>query len=145
MNFEMQCILRYSRRIALHFQLFLLLLLLFFYLGFLSQTFTIHRTAEDGRGYFFKPTLPLPPAQQTLRHQPGNYCRELTSAHSQQLDWNRELLVSEHKLLTTKLHALLQLVRLTDLWLTFYKTRINRLNGEHLLPSAIQKKERETS
>ena len=40
----------------------------FFYLGFLSRTFTIHRTAGEGGGYFFKSSLPLPPASQTLRH-----------------------------------------------------------------------------
>ena len=39
----------------------------------------------------------------TLRHQPGNYCRELTSGHSQQPDSKREPLVSECKSLTTKL------------------------------------------
>ena len=61
-----------------------------FYLGFLSRTFTIHRTAVEGGGYLFNSSLPLPPASQTLRHQPGDYCRELTSAHSQQPDSNRE-------------------------------------------------------
>ena len=40
----------------------------FFYLGFLSRTFTIHRTAGEGGGYFFNSPLPLPPASQTLRH-----------------------------------------------------------------------------
>ena len=39
----------------------------FFYLGFLSRTFTIHRTAGEGGGYFFKSSLPLPPASQTIR------------------------------------------------------------------------------
>ena len=43
---------------------------------------------------------------QTLRHQPDNYCRDLTSAHSQQPDANRAPLVSECKSLTTKLRAL---------------------------------------
>ena len=75
----------------------------FSYLGFLSRTFTIHRTAGEGGGYLFNSSLPLPPASQTLRHQPGDYCKELTSAHSWQPDSNREPLVSEHKLLTTKL------------------------------------------
>ena len=42
--------------------------LFFFYLGFLSQTFTNHRTAAEGGGHFFNPSLPLPPATQTLRH-----------------------------------------------------------------------------
>ena len=79
---------------------------LFFYRGFPSQTFTIHRTAEEGGGYFFNSSLLLPSSSQTLRHQLGDYCRELTSAHSQQPDSNRELLVSKSKLLTTKLRAL---------------------------------------
>ena len=40
----------------------------FFYVGFLSRTFTIHRTAGKGRGHFINSSLPLPPASQTLRH-----------------------------------------------------------------------------
>ena len=56
----------------------------FFYLGFLSRKFTIYRTAGEGGGYLFNSSLPLPPASQTLRYQPGDYWRELTSAHSQQ-------------------------------------------------------------
>ena len=43
---------------------------------------------------------------QILRHQPGDYCRELTFAHSQQPDSNQEPLVSEHKSLTTKLRTM---------------------------------------
>ena len=57
-------------------------------------------------GYFFNPSLPLPPASQTLRHWPGDCCWELTSAHSWQPDSNREPLISERKSLTTKLRAL---------------------------------------
>ena len=38
----------------------------FFNLGFLSRTFTNHRTA--GEGHFFNSSLPLPPASQALRH-----------------------------------------------------------------------------
>ena len=53
-----------------------------FYLGFLSRTFTNHRTAGEGGGHFFNSSLPLPPSSQTLRHLQGDYCRELTSAHS---------------------------------------------------------------
>ena len=34
----------------------------FFYLCFLSQTFTIHRRAGEGAGYYFNSFLPLPPA-----------------------------------------------------------------------------------
>ena len=39
----------------------------FFYVGFLSQAFTIHWTVGEGGGYFFKSSVPLPPASQTLR------------------------------------------------------------------------------
>ena len=78
----------------------------FFYLGFLSRTFTNHRAAGEGGGHFFNSSLPLPPASQAIRHWPGDYCRELTSARSQQPDSNREPLVSERKSLTTKLRAL---------------------------------------
>ena len=38
---------------------------------------------------------------QTLRHQLGDCCRELTSLYSQQLESNQEPLVFEYKLLTT--------------------------------------------
>ena len=72
---------------------------IFFYLGFLSQPFTNHRTAGEEGGYFH-------PLYRHLRHQPDDYCRELTSVDRQQSDSNREPLVSEHKLLTTKLRAL---------------------------------------
>ena len=51
-----------------------------FYLGFLSRTFTNYRSAGEGGGHFFNSSPPLPPAPQTLRHQPANYCRQLTSA-----------------------------------------------------------------
>ena len=44
------------------------LLFFLFYLGFLSRTFTNHRTAGEGGGHFFNSSLPLPPALQTLRH-----------------------------------------------------------------------------
>ena len=38
----------------------------FFCLGFLSRAFTIHRTAKEGEGYFYKLSLPLPTTSQTL-------------------------------------------------------------------------------
>ena len=38
---------------------------------------------------------------------------------------------------------LLQLVRLTGLWSTFYETRINRLTGQHLFLNEINKKRKE--
>ena len=41
----------------------------FFFLGFLSRTFTIHRTAEKGEGYLFNSCLLLLPASRT---QNGN-------------------------------------------------------------------------
>ena len=61
----------------------LLHIYLFFCLGFLSQTFTNHRTAGEGGEHFFNSSLLLPPASQTLRHQLGDCCSELTFAHSQ--------------------------------------------------------------
>ena len=85
---------------------FLSLWVFFFYLVFLSRPFTNHRTAGEGGGHFFNSLLPLPPASQTLRHQPGDYCRELTSGHSQQPDSNHEALVSKRKSLTTKVRVL---------------------------------------
>ena len=73
----------------------------FFFLSrFLSRTFTIHRTAGEEAGYFFNISLPLSSASQTLGHQSSDYCRELTFAHRQQPDSNRQPLVSECKSLT---------------------------------------------
>ena len=43
-------------------------MLFFFYLGFLSQTFTNHRTAGEREGHFINSSVPLPPTSQTLRH-----------------------------------------------------------------------------
>ena len=46
-----------------------------------QQWFTNYRTAGERRGrHFFRSSLLLPATSQTLRHQPGNYCRGLTSA-----------------------------------------------------------------
>ena len=42
--------------------------LFFFYVGFLSRTFTIPNAAGEGGGYLFNSSLPLPSASQTLRH-----------------------------------------------------------------------------
>ena len=81
-------------------------LFLFFYLGFLSRIFTSHMTAVEGGGHSINSSLPVPPALQTLRHKPGDYCRELTFAYSWHPDSNLEPLVSERKSLTTKLRAL---------------------------------------
>ena len=73
----------------------------------LSRPFTNHGTAGKGGGHLLNSSLPLPAVSQTLRHWPGDYCRELTSTHSQQLNSNRKPLISERKLLTTKLWALI--------------------------------------
>ena len=75
----------------------------FFYLGFLSRIFTDHRTAVERGGHSINSSLPLLPASKTLRHQPGDYCRELTSPHSQQPGSNREPLLSERKSLATRI------------------------------------------
>ena len=100
----------------------------FWHLDFLLRTFTIHSTARGGKGYFFNTSLPLPPASQTLRHQPGDYCRELISACSLQTDSNQETLVSECKSLNTKPRPLLRvtcpsniLKSLQRLFFTFLK------------------------
>ena len=39
---------------------------IFFYLGFLSRTFMIHRTTGEGGGYLFNSSLPLPPLHRIL-------------------------------------------------------------------------------
>ena len=74
-------------------------------MDFLSRTFTIHRTGREGGGFLFKSSVTLAPALHALRHQLRDYCREITSAYSLQLDSNREPLVFERKPLTTKLGA----------------------------------------
>ena len=40
----------------------------FLFLGLLSRTVTIRKTAGEGGGYLFNSSLPLPPASQTLNH-----------------------------------------------------------------------------
>ena len=40
----------------------------FFYLGFVSRTFTNHRTAREGGGHCIDSWLSLPPASRALRH-----------------------------------------------------------------------------
>ena len=65
----------------------------FFYLVFLSRIFTIHRTAGEGGGYLLISFLPVLPASQKLGYQLGYCCRELTSAHSWQLESNMESLL----------------------------------------------------
>ena len=57
----------------------------FFLSGF---SFTNIRDSQDSRGrrrvsfFLSNSSLPLPLASQILRHEPGDYCRGLTSAHS---------------------------------------------------------------
>ena len=41
---------------------------IFFYLGFLSRSFTNHRSTREKEGYLFNSSLLLLPATQTLRH-----------------------------------------------------------------------------
>ena len=41
---------------------------IFFYSGFLSWTFTIHRTAVEAGGYFINSSLSFSPASQILKH-----------------------------------------------------------------------------
>ena len=106
----------------------------FFCLGFfLSRTFTIHRTAGEGRGYLVNSTLPLPPTSLALRHQPGDYCRELTSAHSQQPDSNPELSVFKRKSLTTKLRTGLSLGTFQYVLLKINFFSCNRRNQNSLM------------
>ena len=96
--------------IELHFSKYTIFYIFFFW-AFVSRTFTNHSTAGERGGHFFNSTLPLPPTSQTLRHQPGDYSRELTSAHSSKPDSNRESLVSERKSLTTSYAPLLSYYR----------------------------------
>ena len=74
----------------------------FLYLGFLSRIFTIRRTAGERGSYFFKPSLPLSPA-------PHIDISQVITAESSPLhvasSWNREPLVSERQLLSTKPRA----------------------------------------
>ena len=98
--------LRVDIRVLLPHFFFFRFCFFFFLSRLISRTFTIHRTSGEGGELFFNFSLPLQPASQTLRYQHGDYCRELTSACSQQRDSNRESLISERKSLTTKLRTL---------------------------------------
>ena len=42
------------------------MLIMLFYVGFLSRTFTNHRTAGKGGGHFINSSLPLPPLHKHL-------------------------------------------------------------------------------
>ena len=73
---------------------------------------------KKGEGISLTPHYHFHPLQ-TLRHYPGDYCRELTSAHRQQLDSNGEPFASEDKSLTTKLHAII-CVNMPKPWILIY-------------------------
>ena len=117
--------------------LYCLILTFFSYLGFLSRTFTNHRNAGERGGHFINSSLPLPTASQTLRHQLGNYCRELISGHSQQPDPNGEPLVSERKLLTTNDFFIFRKLLKNSLLLNkkYFNKTINNSNNnkQHLI------------
>ena len=98
--------------------IYFFMLIFFFYLGFLLRTFTNHQTTGEGGGHDFNSSLPLPPTSETIRHQQGDYFRQLTSAHSQQPDPSRELLVSKRKPLATKLEG----------WGSIYFTMLNAIH-----------------
>ena len=75
----------------------------FFYLGFLSETFTNHRTAGEGEGISLTPHYHFHPIHRHLE-----ISRAFATERSllQQPFSNREPLVSERKSLTTILRAL---------------------------------------
>ena len=60
---------------------YLLLTSIFFYLGFFSRTLTKNRAVGEWGGTFCNSSLPFPSTSQTLTHEVGDYCREIT-AHS---------------------------------------------------------------
>ena len=76
---------------------------LYFLSGFSFTNILESQDAGKGVGHFINSSLPLPLASQALSHQPDDYCRELTSAHSQQPESNQEPFVSERKSLTTNI------------------------------------------
>ena len=104
----------------------------FFFLSGFSFT-NIHDSQDSrrGGGYLFNSSLPLLPASQTPRHWPGDYCTELTCAHSQQPDLNREPLISERKSLTTKLRALVLVQSNTCLQIVNSTNRSNSLKDKY--------------
>ena len=73
-----------------------------FYLGFFHEHSQF--IGKQGKGEIFLTTLYH--FHWHHRYQPGNYCRGLSSVHIQQLGSSLESLISERKLLTTKLRAL---------------------------------------
>ena len=91
--------------------------LFFFYVGFLSHTFTNHRTVGKEKGISFTPDYHLHPFHRHLDISWGDYCRELTSAHSHQPDSNRKPLVFKRKSLTTKLSSLRLCIHHTSVYI----------------------------
>ena len=82
---------------------------IFLYLGFLSRTFTIHRAAREGGGYFFRPLYHFHPLHRHLD------ISQMITAESSPLQKASSQTPTgtfgfraqvERKLLTTKLHAL---------------------------------------
>ena len=83
----------YTESLFLHVVKHNLLFLFYFLSGFFSRIFTIHRIVGERGDYLLISFLPLPTASQTLRHQLGYCCREVTSAHSWQPESNMESLL----------------------------------------------------
>ena len=99
----------------------------FFYLGFLSGKFTIHRTGEEGKCYLFNSSLPLPPGSQTLTHQLSGYCRDIISAHSQQLSVNQTFVATDMAMNQMRIRVALKICLLNSI--------IQLLNSSTFLPS----------
>ena len=72
---------------------FAFFVLVLFSVFFFSKISTIHRTSGEGGDYLLIFFQTLPSASQTLRHQLGYCCRELTSAHSWQPELHMKSLV----------------------------------------------------
>ena len=84
-----------------------IILFFFFCLGFLSRTFTIHRTVGKGWGYFFNPPYHFHPLYRRL-----NISRAITAESSPlhiASSWTQtgNCWISERKLLTTKQRVIL--------------------------------------
>ena len=69
------------------------------------------------KGISFTPDYHFHPFHRHLDISWGDYCRELTSAHSHQLDLNRKPLVFKHKSLTTKLSSLRLCIHHTSVYI----------------------------
>ena len=78
----------------------------FFCLGLFHKNSRITVLQGKVAGVSLIPCYHLHSLHRHLRHQPGNYCRKFTSAHSWQQESNQEPLLSEHKSLPTTLRAL---------------------------------------